>query len=206
MPSTSTWLYLVRHGAVQGGEQRFYGHTDVPLSSEGEAQLQALGVALAKEGIEAVYASDLARSRRSAELVAAPLGLTPVIIPAFREMAMGRWELLTHKEITAREPERFKEWMANLGTLPFPDGESLLDLRARVMPALASLLERHAGGRFALVAHGGPNRVILSGALGMPLDRIISLGQNYGALNLLEYRDGTAVVHRLNHIQEWPRA
>ena len=152
-----------------------------------------------------LYASDLARSRRSAELLGAPLGLTPAIIPAFREMTMGRWELLTHKEITAREPELFKAWMANLGTFPFPEGESLLDLRARVLPALGSLLARHAGGRFALVAHGGPNRVILCEALGMPLDRIISLGQNYGALNLLEYRDGTPVVHRLNHLQEWPR-
>ena len=202
----STWLYLVRHGAVQGGEQRFYGHTDVQLSQEGEAQLQALGMALAKERIEAVYASDLIRSRRSAELLAAPFGLTPVILPAFREMAMGRWEQLTHQEITAREPERFKEWMANLGTFPFPGGESLPDLRARVVPALGALLERHAGGRFALVAHGGPNRVILSEALGMPLDRIISLGQNYGALNLIEYRDGTAVIHRLNYLQGWPRA
>ena len=203
---SSTWLYLIRHGAVQGGERRFYGHTDVPLSREGEAQLQALGLALAKEGIEAVYASDLSRSRRSAELLGAPLELRPIIIPAFREMAMGRWEELTHTEITARDPERFLEWMANLGTFPFPDGESLLDLKSRVMPALASLLERHAGGRFALVAHGGPNRVILCEALGMPLDRIISLGQEYGALNLLEYRDGATVVHRLNHIPTWPGA
>ncbi len=202
----STWLYLIRHGAVQGGPHRFYGHTDVPLSPEGEAQLSALGSTLRKEGIEAVYASDLSRSRRSAERLASPFALTPVIIPAFREMAMGRWERLTHEEITAREPERFKEWMANLATFPFPDGESLFDLRARVMPALAELLTRHAGGRFALVAHGGTNRVILGEALGMPLDHVISLGQEYGALNLLEYRDGTVLVHRLNHTQEWPRA
>ena len=203
---SSTWVYLIRHGAVQGGEQRFYGHTDVPLSPEGEAQLSALGSSLGEERIEAVYASDLSRATRSAELLAAPLGLTPVIIPAFREMAMGRWEQLTHEEITAREPERFKEWMANLETFPFPDGESLLDLRARVMPALAALLTRHADGRFALVAHGGTNRVILGEALGMPLDRVISLGQEYGALNLLEYRDGATVVHRLNHIPTWPGA
>ena len=201
----STWLYLVRHGAVRGGERRFYGHTDVPLSAEGEAQLAALGASLVSEKIEAVYASDLSRSRRSAELLAAGLGLSPVIVPAFREMAMGRWEELSHTEITAREPERFREWMANLGTFPFPDGESLPDLRARVVPALSELLERHAGGRFAVVAHGGPNRVILCEALGMPLDRIISLGQEYGALNLLEYRDGTAIVHRLNHTIPWPR-
>ena len=99
------FLYLIRHGRVLGAERRrLIGHLDVPLSPEGEAEIRALARRLASVLLAAIYSSDLARARRSAELIAATHGLTPRVVPSFREMAMGRWEGLTAEEIRAREP------------------------------------------------------------------------------------------------------
>jgi len=184
----STVLYLIRHGRVVGSEaRRFIGHLDVPLAPEGEAQMRILAGRLARVPFVAVYSSDLARARRSAELVAAPHGLEPGIVPALREMAMGRWEGLTAEEIQAREPGAFSEWRSRIGDFRFPEGESVPELLARCWPVVERVLSSHSGERVALVAHGGTNRAILCRALGLSLERLLGLGQDYGALSLVEW-------------------
>jgi broad specificity phosphatase PhoE len=195
----STWVYLARHGEVlQAAEGRFFGHMDVALSPAGVVQAAALGERLATEPIEAVYASDLLRARQSAAPLAAAVGRSAVGVPALREMAMGRWEGLTFAEIRAREPELCDRWLAEPFAMPFPEGESVADLRARAVPALRGLVERHAGSRIAVVAHGGTNRVLLAEALGLPLGHIFRLAQDYAAWSLIEYRGESAVVHAMN--------
>src|SRR3990172_9171336 len=194
-PMPSTWVYLVRHGSVVGAEtRRFIGHLDVRLSPMGEAEMGRL----AAVPLAAVYASDLARSRLSAEIIARPHGLAPRIIPALREMAMGRWEGLTADEISAREPDAFKGWMARIGEFPFPEGESVADLLGRAWPAFENIVGSHPGERVAIVAHGGTNRVILCGALGPPLGRLAVVGRGFAALSLLEWRKDRFVLHFLN--------
>jgi len=196
----STWLYLIRHGEIVGAStRRFVGHIDVPLSSEGEAQLHALARELASKPLAAIYSSDLGRARLSAEILAAPHGITPIALPALREMSMGRWEGLTADEIQATEPEAFTDWMAQVGEFPFPGGESVLKLAQRVMPVISQLVERHRGESIALVAHGGTNRVILCRTLGISLEKILTFGQDYGALSLLEWNSGQWILHLLNH-------
>jgi alpha-ribazole phosphatase len=194
-----TLIYLLRHGAVVLAETgRFIGHLDVPLSELGERQIAAQAARLAALRLSAIYASDLARARRSGEIVGAPHGLSPTIVPALREMAMGRWDGLTAAEIQRREPERFADWMSRVGEFPFPDGESVSDLEARAWPALESIVGKHRGGAVAIVAHGGTNRMLLCRTLGLPRSRLLSLGQDYGALTVLERRPGVWVLRRLN--------
>ena len=195
----STWVYLARHGEVlHAAEGRFFGHTDIALSPAGLAQVAALGQRLGTEPIDAVYASDLLRARDSAAPLAAARGTDVVVVPPLREMAMGRWEGLTFPEIRAREPELCDRWLADPFAMPFPDGEGLADLCARVVPAVRGVVARHAGRRVAVIAHGGTNRVILADALGLPLGNIFRLAQDYAAWNLIEYRAEGAVVHALN--------
>lgn len=195
-------LYLIRHGSVVDAERRrFIGHLDVPLSSLGETQMASLASRLASVPLEAVYASDLSRARRSAEIVAAPHGLTPRVDPAFREMSMGRWEGLTADQITARDPEAFREWMARIVEFPFPGGESLLDLDARAWPAFERVLADHGGAHVALVAHGGTNRVLLCRALDLALERALSLGQDYAALSILELAGDRWTLRLLNQAE-----
>ncbi|MFQ5520785.1 MAG: alpha-ribazole phosphatase [Candidatus Methylomirabilia bacterium] len=198
----STFLYLIRHGRVVGAEtRRFIGHLDVPLSPEGEEEIRTLAARLASIHLRAVYSSDLMRARRSAELIAAPHGLVPGVVPALREMAMGRWEGLTAEEIQSHEPEAFREWMAAVGEFPFPGGESVRDLVARVWPAVETIVSAQLGERVALVAHGGVNRTILCRALGLPLERLLSFGQDYGASSLLEWTGTRWRLHWVNQTE-----
>jgi len=192
-------IYLFRHGEVELAEtRRFIGHLDVPLSPLGERQSAAQAARLSSVKIAAVFASDLVRARRTGEIIGEPHGLVPTVVPELREMAMGRWDGLTAAEIRQREPAKFAEWMARVGEFPFPDGESVPDLEARAWPAFESIAGTHAGRAIAVVAHGGTNRMLICRALGLPLGRLLALGQDYGALTVLERIDVTWRLRRLN--------
>ena len=192
-------IYLLRHGEVEGAEtRRFIGHLDVPLSRLGERQCRAQAARLRRAKLAAVFSSDLARARHSAQIIAAPHGLTPTEVPALREMAMGRWEGLTAAEIRAREPQAFADWMARVGEFPFPDGESVPDLAARAVPAFETIAAAHGGEAIAIVAHGGTNRALLCHVFGLSLGRLLTFGQDYGGLTLLEAGRRGWVLRRLN--------
>jgi broad specificity phosphatase PhoE len=141
------------------------------------------------------------RARRTGEIIGAPHGLTPTVVPELREMAMGRWEGLTAAEIQRGEPAKFAEWMANVGKFPFPDGESVPDLDARAWPAFESIVDAHAGQAVAIVAHGGTNRALICRALELPVGRLLAIGQDYGALTVLERVE---TIWRLLHLNERP--
>ena len=195
-----TTIYLVRHGSVVGAERRrFIGHLDVPLSPMGEAEAAALGRRLAGAKLAAAYSSDLARTRRTAEILAAPHALEAVALPELREFSMGRWEGLTAAEIRALDPAAFDAWMADVGLFRFPGGESLPDVSARVWPAFEGIAARHPGSGVLVVAHGGPNRIVLCRALGIRPERILALGQDYAALSVLERGSSGWVLRLLNH-------
>ncbi len=125
----TTTVYLVRHGSVVGAEtRRFIGHLDVPLSPLGERQMAAVARRMASVTLDAVYASDLARTRRSAEILAEPHRLDIVTVPELREFAMGRWEGLTAEEIRGLDAAAFATWMSDVAGYQFPEGESLSQL------------------------------------------------------------------------------
>jgi alpha-ribazole phosphatase/probable phosphoglycerate mutase len=73
-----------------------------------------------------------------------------------------------------------------------------MDLKARALPRLQEALQRHPGQALALVAHAGVNRVILSEALGLDLQNLFRLDQNYGCLNIIDYFPDLAVVRLVN--------
>jgi alpha-ribazole phosphatase len=194
-----TTIYLVRHGSVVGAEtRRFIGQLDVPLSALGEAQCAALAMRLQGAGLRAIYTSDLERARRSGEIIGAPAGLAPQPLRALREMAMGRWDGLTAAEIGERDPAGFARWMAGIGQFSFPDGESVPDLVGRAAPAFEQIAAAHPGEAIAVVAHGGTNRAILCHLLGLPIDRLLGLGQDYAALSVLEGARGLWSLRQLN--------
>jgi alpha-ribazole phosphatase/probable phosphoglycerate mutase len=197
-----TRLHLMRHGQVVGFENRRYnGQADVPLTDFGVTQSRTNAIRLKEIPLAAVCSSDLERCAFGARLIAADHQLALFEDRRLRELHIGAWEGLTWDVIQQRWPQ---EWQARLDDLVHvapPAGESLLQLAARVRPALAELLARYRGQEFALVAHGGVNRVILLDALGAPLSQLFHLEQSYGCYNIIDYwGDGFATLQLLNQV------
>jgi broad specificity phosphatase PhoE len=149
-----TTLLLVRHGETDwNAEGRLQGHTDRPLNEFGRRQAAALAERLADDGIDAVYASDLARARETAEILAERLGLPVATDPDLRERNWGNWEGLTGSE---------RDRVDYVGEERDAHGE-------RVIRAVRRIAEQHPGERIVVVTHGGSLRRIQVAAYGMAL-------------------------------------
>jgi len=196
---TPTRLYLVRHGQVADGQtHRYHGHNDIGLSPQGEKQLQDLAAQLKPIPLAGVYASDLFRAFEGAKIISRGRNLKPQAVPEFREVNFGVWEGLSFEEIATHYPKELEGRFQDLANFCIPGGESLMDVRRRALPRLDELLQQHAGQTIAVVAHAGINRVILSEALGLPLDNLFRLDQNYGCLNIIDYFPDLPVVRLIN--------
>lgn len=181
------------------GYKRLIGHTDPPLDNEGICTLRNTAGKLENSEIDALYSSDLMRAVASAEIIGDGRGLKPVARPSLRELYMGLWDGISVSEVMEKHPGAIKEWWDDPSMFRTPEGESLSDLRARVLPELKDILERHKGETVCMVAHGGVNRVILFEAMGLPLSRYYSISQDYGCINRIRYfEDGKVVVDLMN--------
>jgi 2,3-bisphosphoglycerate-dependent phosphoglycerate mutase len=163
-----TILLLVRHGETDwNAEGRLQGQTDRPLSDYGRRQARQLGEQLAEEelagdGLVAIYSSDLARARETAEIVAERVGLRVELDPGLREKDWGTWEGLTAVE---RDRVEFV-------------GESTEDHRERMLRSLNRISERHpGGGRVLVITHGGSMRRVQTAALGWALPVVENCGR-----------------------------
>lgn len=196
----STRIFLIRHGqVVNHHEYRYNGHFDVDITDLGVEQMNRVAGFLSTRPVAAVYSSDLTRSIKGAEIISRCLGLAPQRVPALRELHLGRWEGLTRDEAVAAFPEDSHMSFRNLAIDRIAGGESLPELSSRVIPPIIELTRKHAGSNIAIVAHGGVNRVILSDAMGLPLENFFRIEQDYGCVNVIDYfDDGCKVVKLLN--------
>src|SRR6266436_4759907 len=90
-----TRVFIVRHGATKmndaGGVSvdRERGWSDVPLTKEGRQEGQRAGIKLRGKGIEAIVASDLARSHETAVIIGNLVGVKPQFSHELRPWNLG---------------------------------------------------------------------------------------------------------------------
>jgi len=94
-------------------------------------------------------------------------------------------------------PDEWKKRGERIDTFRPPGGESFHHLSDRVAPVIINLATEIIG-HILIVGHAGVNRVILCHVLGMPLKNLFRLGQDFGALNLIEVRNGQLRVVAMN--------
>jgi phosphoserine phosphatase len=192
-------LLLVRHAETDWNrERRYQGWRDTPLSETGRGQAEAAARLLARERLAAVWSSPLARARETAAAIAAPHELPVSLAEAFKEMCFGDWEGLTRVEVSARFPALYQSWSDTPHLVAVPGGETLAQVRRRVLEGLEELRAAHDGQTICLVAHGISNRILILEALGLGLDRVWSLEISSTGISELEFRDDWAAVHRMN--------
>jgi len=150
--------------------------------------------------LSAVYCSDLSRAVKSAEIIARPHSLNPIIVPSLRERNFGLWEGMSFDEIREKYPIEFDAWAGNPLKFSPMGGESTMEMKERVIGAFDTIITNHKGENVAMIAHGGVNRIVLCHLMGVPLENIFRIEQDYGALNIVEFWDRYPVVKLINGI------
>ena len=177
MNEDTTTIDLLRHGEPQGG-RKYRGSLDDPLSDRGWMQMNAtVGEHCSWQ---VIVSSPLIRCAAFAQELARRYRLPLEIEDELQEMHFGTWEGLRPDEIDPQALSQF--WSDPLNYTP-PEGETLGDFTSRVTLAWELVLQRHAGRRLLIIAHGGTIRVLLSHVLGMPLTHTWRLYVPYAAIS-----------------------
>jgi 2,3-bisphosphoglycerate-dependent phosphoglycerate mutase len=166
-------LILVRHGQSQWNlENRFTGWVDIPLTAEGEAEARRAGELLKNYHFDRGFTSALVRAQETLRIILEVTGQTDLPIErdaALNERHYGDLQGLNKAE-TAKKfgDEQVHIWRRSYDVRP-PNGESLKDTRARVIPYYDAHIKPLvlAGETILVVAHGNSLR-----ALVMVLDNI----------------------------------
>jgi len=200
-----TRVYLIRHGeSTWNAERRWQGAMDPPLSEAGRAQADRVATALRTIPLRAVYCSPLQRARDTAVALAAPHALSVEPVADLREIAFGEWVSLPGEEVERRFGALLHKWWRRPDQTQIPGAEPLSAGRDRAMAALRTIVGRHPGGRVAIAAHGGVNKLILLTLLSAPLASFWRLSQSNACINVVEFdgpRGRSLAVNDTTHLR-----
>ncbi|RZU37729.1 putative phosphoglycerate mutase [Streptomyces sp. BK022] len=194
---------LLRHGETPLTPQKRFsgsGGSDPALSEVGREQARLVAEALARRGtVQAVVASPLARTRETAGIVAARLGLDVRVDDGLRETDFGAWEGLTFAEARERYPDDLTAWLGDPQARPTGGGESFAETAERIEETRARLVAEYAGRTVLLVTHVTPIKTLLRLALGAPPESLFRMELSAASLSAVAYyADGNASVRLFN--------
>lgn len=160
-------LLFARHGESEANLQRIISNRDLPhrLTKTGIVQATALADRVAKEPINAIWASPIVRAQETASIVAERLGLSFATTPALREFDCGRMEgrgdedAWTAHHIVTQAWDDAHDYDCRIE----PDGESFNDMKARFLPFVTDLFSQteQRVGDILLISHGALLHLLL---------------------------------------------
>jgi len=153
-------LIFIRHGQSEANllhefSNRGWKH---PLTEAGRSQAEALAKHLEAEQVTRVYSSPVMRAVQTSQILCAHWQVACTITEALREYDVGIYEGCSTDDGWQAKQQVEEAWYARgESSRSLPDGESYLDIRARFVPFIDSLVrdERYFNATLALVSHGG---------------------------------------------------
>lgn len=196
-----TKIYLIRHAEAEGNlYRRSQGQYNANVTSLGRRQIAALAERFRDIRIDALWSSDLNRTRSTAAAILKyHPALTLNLTPRLREIDVGVWEDRPWGNLWEEYPEQMYYFSNDPDRWSVPGGEPYREVTARIRAAVLELAERYDGKTVAAVSHGLAVRALLCEIFGIPSDEIRRLpyGDNT-SVTLLTVEDGDIRVEWYN--------
>jgi broad specificity phosphatase PhoE len=184
-------VWLVRHGETDWARLgRHTGRTDIPLTEAGREQARSIGERLTGRPFSLVLTSPLSRAAETAAL--AGFGDRAVPDDDLMEWDYGALEGRTTPDIQGDYPD----W--SIWTGPWPDGETVDEVGARVDRVIARCLAPEVSGDVLLFAHGHLLRVLAARWLRLPPASGGLFALSTATLSILGWDRGRPVIETWN--------
>jgi alpha-ribazole phosphatase len=194
-----TKILLVRHGETEkNSSSRYWGKTDVNLGAVGLRQAEQLRDRLATEKINFVYTSEMRRAVLTARTISALHCLKETHYPELREIDFGQIEGLDFTEVKQQFPAVAKMWIERNPDLCYPQGESLLQLDARLARFKTRLAQHSEKDVVMVVAHSGVLRTLICQLLGLETRHRWDFRIDLASLSIVDTYPDAAVLSLLN--------
>lgn len=167
-----TTLYIIRHGQSEANEksnilhlldQSEWGEFQSPLTSLGHQQAKEIAKKLRLVPFEAIFSSDLNRTRETAELLAKPHGIQIVTNSTIRERNFGT----EYPKLPEAQRSAIKNAVGTLNDEEkmlyrfSSDGETAKDAIDRFETFLKEIIPLYNGKTIAVINHGNIMRMFL---------------------------------------------
>ncbi|HIE21397.1 MAG TPA: histidine phosphatase family protein [Acidimicrobiia bacterium] len=184
-------VHLVRHAQIENPEGVVYGtRPGFGLSAYGVEQARRVGRYLGPRPLVAIWSSPLERALRTAEEIAARVGVPVRVHPDLREWDVTeRWAGHRWAELTELFPGEFEAYRDHPQDLPFAN-ETLTELAERFARFTRQVDADHPHGDVVLVSHQDPIQAGRLRLLGSPLASLNEDKPSTGAVITL--RPGTS--------------
>lgn len=163
----ATRFGMLRHAPTEWNRaKRLQGQLDSPLLPEGVAIARAWGEVLKSFPWDRIIASDLGRTRRTAEIINQSLALPVSFDPRLREKDWGEWTGKTVAEIRRETPHLMRSLEQGGWAFRPPGGEERLEVYARSRDALLDACRAWPGARILVITHEGVIKCLIYRLLG----------------------------------------
>ncbi len=191
-PMTHPPLYLLRHGQTDWNRDgRIQGQMESDLTETGRGHASRQGEILSGLGLPVdvrAICSPQRRTRQTAELALAPIGLAPMFDDRLKEIYMGDWEGHLYADMRARQPEFF-DARSTFDVIIDSPGETYDDMAARLSAFVAEL-----DAPSVIISHGIALTFLRGTILGSTREEMRDMKREQGVV--IEVRDGIETVHR----------
>ena len=210
-----TEIYLIRHVQAEGNLYRvMQGHFDGAVTALGYRQADLLAERFRELPVDALYSSDLHRTRVTASAIQRYHALDLHTDPRLREINVGPWERRFFGDLLHEYPESIATFIRRPADWRIEGAETYADVTARACAALEEIARTHDGQRVAVASHGVTIRCLLSALLGLDVNDQTALPiAGNTAVSHLFYENGRFSADYLNdsshlealHLPVWER-
>ena len=203
-----TRLFILRHAETDlNAAGKIQGETEVGLNAKGRKQARKTARRLARYyHLDHIYTSPYPRARETAGIVARPYKLNVEANEDLYELSFGKINNERFIDLETIQPDYFHQINHLYATKaeegvskpPFPEGESVAEIRARIERFTEHLLANHRGQFVAAVSHGGIIKYMLAYYAGLSLEDPILFFVENASINIVDFYQNRSILMALN--------
>jgi len=192
-----TLLLLIRHALTDAAGRTLSGwQRGVHLNDEGRRQAEHLVERLVPVRLGAVYSSSLERCCETAAPVARARGLEVERVPNLRDVDYGDWSGRSMRQVTGTK--QWRRIMRDPSGEPFPGGETLRQVQARVLNEIGRIVHDNPRAAVAVFTHADPIRLALAHYGGAHIDLFQRLVVHPASVSAVLAGDGVPRILKVN--------
>jgi len=190
-------FYLIRHASNDLVGHSIAGRKPgVHLNERGQDEAQRLARALEGSGIKRVFSSPLERALETAQPLAQALGVAVETLEAIKEIDFAGWTGRAFADL--KQDPAWQQWNSFRIGARVPNGETILEVQARMVGAVRQLWEKFPNDKIAIVSHGDPLRTIIFYYLGISLDFVSRIEISPASYTILKLESWGPQIAALN--------
>ena len=203
-----TRLFILRHAETDlNAAGKIQGETEVGLNAKGRQQARKTARRLARYyQLDHIYTSPYPRARETAGIIARPYKLNVEANEDLHELSFGKINNERFIDLETIQPDYFHQINhlyatkaeEGVGKPPFPGGESVAEIRARIERFTGHLLDNHRGQFVAAVSHGGIIKYMLAYYAGLSLEDPILFFVENASINIVDFYQNRSILMALN--------